>query len=178
MIPEALPAWYDHIISETNGGVHLDAERLNVPVAVIDVGGRTTDFLVVAEQAVRHNGSGSLRCGLLDLNRHVAEGIRARFDLEAVSERAMDDAARTGSVRLFGKSHDVADLVRGARHQLLERLHAETQRQLGQGVELEQIVFVGGGALALAADKQRISRTGFPSRRSPRIPPSPMRAGC
>ena len=59
---------------------------------------------------------------------------------------------RTGSVRLFGKTHDVADQVRDARRQLIERLHAETQRQLGRGAELERILFVGGGAVALADD--------------------------
>ena len=152
VIPEALAAWYDHIISEANGGVQLEAERLGVPVAVIDIGGRTTDFVVVADQAVRHDSSGSLRCGLLDLKRHVASAIRAKFDLEELSERAADDAVRSGSVRLFGKTHDVAELVRHARRELVERLHAETQRQLGRGAELERILFVGGGAVALAED--------------------------
>lgn len=152
VIPEALAAWYDHVITEADGGVRLEAERLEVPVAVVDIGGRTTDFVVVADQAVRHNGSGSLRQGLLDLKRQVGEGIRDRFELEEISERVTDEAVRTGSVRLFGKSHEVADLVRQARHQLIERLHAETQRQLGRGAELERILFVGGGAVALAED--------------------------
>ena len=152
VIPEALAAWYDHIIAETNGGVQLETERVSVPVAVIDIGGRTTDFVVVADQAVRHDRSGSLRCGLLDLKRQVAAAIRAQFDLEELSERATDDAVRTGSVRLFGKTHDVASHVRDARREIVERLHAETQRQLGRGAELEQILFVGGGAVALADD--------------------------
>ena len=152
VIPEALAAWYDHIISDTNEGVQLESERLGVPVAVVDIGGRTTDFVVVADQAVRHNSSGSLRCGLLDLKRQVADAIRGRFDLEELSERVTEDAVRNGSVRLFGKNHDVADQVRDARRQLVERLHAETQRQLGRGAELERILFVGGGAVALADD--------------------------
>jgi plasmid segregation protein ParM len=152
VIPEALAAWYDHIISEANGGVQLEAERLGVPVAVIDIGGRTTDFVVVADQAVRHDRSGSLRCGLLDLQRQVAAAIRGRFDLEELSQRATEEAVRTNSVRLFGKTHDVADQVRDARRELVERLHAETQRQLGRGAELERILFVGGGAVALADD--------------------------
>ena len=152
VIPEALAAWYDHIISDTNEGVQLESERLGVPVAVVDIGGRTTDFVVVADQAVRHNRSGSLRCGLLDLKRQVADAIRGRFDLEELSERLTEDAVRNGSVRLFGKNHDVADQLRDARRQLVERLHAETQRQLGRGAELERILFVGGGAVALADD--------------------------
>lgn len=154
VIPEALAAWYDHVITEDNESVQLAPERLSAPVAVVDIGGRTTDVVVVADQAVRHNHSGSLRCGLLDLHRHVGQSIRDRFALATLSERAIDDAVRTGSVRLFGKVHDVSETVREARHQILERLHAETQRQLGQGAELDQILFVGGGALALANDIQ------------------------
>ena len=150
VIPEALAAWYDHVITESDDGAELDAERLAAPVAVVDIGGRTTDFVVVADQAVRHDASGSLRCGLLDMKREVADAIRARFDLEEVSERVADEAVRTGCVRLFGATKDVTDLVRDARQQLIARLHAQTQRQLGRGAELERILFVGGGAVVLA----------------------------
>jgi len=80
----------------------------------------------------------------------VTEGIRARFDLEVVSERAADNAVQRGRVRLFGQDHDVSGLVRPAQRDLVARLHAETQRQLGRGAELERILFVGGGTVALA----------------------------
>lgn len=152
VIPEALAAWYDHVISEVNSDVQLDAERLSAPIAVIDIGGRTTDFVVVADQTIRHDSSGSLRCGLLDLKRQVAGAVRAKFDLEALSDRATEEAVRTGHVRLFGKTHDVSSQVREARRELVARLHAESGRQLGQGAELEEILFVGGGAVALADD--------------------------
>ena len=87
VIPEALAAWYDHVITESDDGVQLASERLQAPVAVVDIGGRTTDVVVVADQAVQHGSSGSLRCGLLDVKREVTEGIRSRFDMEVVSER-------------------------------------------------------------------------------------------
>lgn len=150
VIPEALAAWYDQVITESDGGIQLASERLDVPLAVVDIGGRTTDVVVVADQAVQHASSGSVRCGLLDVKREVAEGIRARFDLEVVSERCANQAVRHGRVRLFGRDHDVTDLMTRAQRQLIERLHAETQRQLGQGAELERVVFVGGGSVALA----------------------------
>jgi plasmid segregation protein ParM len=101
---------------------------------------------------VRHDNSGSLRCGLLDLKRLVAESVRSRFDLEEISERLMEDAVTSGSVRLYGKTNDVTEVVREARRQIVERLHAETQRLLGRGAELERILFVGGGTMALAED--------------------------
>ena len=152
IIPEALAAWYDDVIVEADGGVLVEGGRLQDPVAVVDIGGRTTDFVVVAEQAVRHASSGSLRCGLLDLHRQVSEAIRQRFDLESLSDGAAQAAVKGGRVRLFAQWHDVSEIVGQARGELLERLHAETRRQLGRGAELERIVFVGGGAVALAGD--------------------------
>ncbi|MGB5564215.1 MAG: ParM/StbA family protein, partial [Sedimenticolaceae bacterium] len=151
VIPEALAAWYDHVITESGNGVQLESERLHAPVAVVDIGGRTTDYVVVENQAVLHGSSGSLRCGLLDVKREVAEGIRGRFDMEVVSDRSVEEAVQRGAVRLFGKDHDVSDLVNTAQRQIVERLHAETQRQLGRGAELERILFVGGGTVAFAA---------------------------
>lgn len=150
IIPEALAAWYDHVITESRDGVQLEPERLQAPVAVVDIGGRTTDYVVVADQAVLHGGSGSLRCGLLDVKRDVRDAIQGRFDLETVSERLVEEALQRGTVRLFGQTHDVSPLVKVAERQLVERLHAETQRQLGRGAELERILIVGGGAVALA----------------------------
>ena len=63
VIPEALAAWYDHVITDRNGEVTLADERLGAPIAVVDIGGRTTDYVVVADQAVVHDASGSLRVG-------------------------------------------------------------------------------------------------------------------
>jgi hypothetical protein len=60
------------------------------------------------------------------------------------------NAVAKGAVRLYGKDHDIKGLVRDARQQVIERLHAETRRQLGLGAELDHILFVGGGTMALA----------------------------
>ena len=151
VIPEALAAWYDLVIVEGDGETRIEQSRVDAPIAVVDIGGRTTDFVVVADQAVRHESSGSLRCGLLNVKRMVGEAIRRRFDLENVRERTVDDAVQHGRVRLFGQSHDIAAIVQTAEQQVVERLHVEAQRQLGRGAELDRVLFVGGGAVVLAS---------------------------
>lgn len=152
VIPEALAAWYDDVIEESEDGVKVQDRRLQDPVAVVDIGGRTTDFVVVAGQAVHHASSGSLRCGLLDLHQRVSEAVRQRYDLESLSDGAAAAAVETGRVRLYGKWRDVSEIVSEARQELIGRLHTETQRRLGRGAELERILFVGGGAVVLAED--------------------------
>jgi plasmid segregation protein ParM len=150
VIPEALAAWYDHVIVEGDDGPSLDDQRLKTPLAIVDIGGRTTDFVLVADEKLWHESSGSLTCGLLDLREDIARAVCEAFDLEQLSETAVDRALEQGRVRLFGKDHDVADIVRDARRQLVSRVEQETRRRLGRGAELERVLFVGGGSVALA----------------------------
>jgi plasmid segregation protein ParM len=150
VIPEALAAWYDAVIVEKEGKARLDEKQLSVPVAIVDIGGRTTDYVVVKDQGILHASSGSLQCGMLDVKQRVADGIQARFDLETLSEQLVAQAVENKVVRLQGKDHDVAALVEAAKREVVERIHAETRRQLGLGVELDRVLFVGGGSVALA----------------------------
>ena len=150
VIPEALAAWYDYVIVEQGDGVTLDADRASVPVAIVDIGGRTTDYVVVKDQGIMHASSGSLQCGMLNVKQCVADGIQERFDLETLSEQLVSQAVEKKVVRLQGKDHDVTALVDAAKREVVERIHAETRRQLGLGMELDRILFVGGGTIALA----------------------------
>ena len=150
LIPEALAAWYDHVILEKEGRVLLDDQRIAEPIAIVDIGGRTTDYVVVKDQGILHAASGSLQCGMLDVKHRVADGIQARFDLEVLSEQILAQAVDRKVVRLHGKDHDITDLVDAAKREVVERIHAETRRQLGLGVELDRVLFVGGGTVALA----------------------------
>jgi len=150
VIPEALAAWYDYVIVTKANEVILDEIRLSVPIAIVDIGGRTTDYVVVKDQGVVHASSGSLQGGMFSVKQHVANGIQERFDLETVGDLLVSSAVERGIVRLYGKDHNVAALVDAAKRELVDRLYAETRRQLGLGVELDRIVFVGGGTVALA----------------------------
>jgi plasmid segregation protein ParM len=150
VIPEALAAWYDYVIVDQGDGVTLDADRLSVPVAIVDIGGRTTDYVVVKDQGILHAASGSLQCGMLDVKQLVENGVQERFDLETLGEQIVAHAVEHGVVRLHGKDYGVGALVDAAKQEIVERLHAETRRQLGLGVELDRVLFVGGGTVALA----------------------------
>jgi len=149
VIPEALAAWYDYVIVEESNGTTLDADRLSVPVIIVDIGGRATDYVMVKDQGILHVSSGSLQCGMLDVKQRVVDGIQERFDLESMSEQIVAQAVENRVVRLQGKDHDVAVLVDAAKYEVIERIHAEIRRQLGIGVDLDRALFVGGGAVAL-----------------------------
>jgi plasmid segregation protein ParM len=150
IIPEALAAWYDYVISDERGEARLDQARVALPVAVVDIGGRTTDTVVVRGQAILHGSSGSIPFGLLDVEQSVADALQERFDLEMVADRMVHRALKHRRLRLYGQEHDVSHEVLAAKAELVERLYAETRRQLGRAAELDQVLFVGGGTVALA----------------------------
>lgn len=151
VIPEALAAWYDHVIIEDGTeGVRLDESAVKAPLAIVDIGGRTTDFVVVADEKLWHQSSGSITCGLLDLRAEVAEAICAVHDLDSLSAAGIDQALTTNTICLFGKDHDVTAIVSKARQQIVLRIEQETRRRLGRGAELERVLFVGGGSVVLA----------------------------
>ena len=152
VIPEALAAWYDYVIVTNETGTSLDQKRVSAPIAIVDIGGRTTDYVVVQDQGVVHGSSGSLDRGLLNVKTQVTNSIQDAFDLTSISELRISAALETETIRLHGKDHDVSELIHIARQELVERLYSETRRLLGQGAELEHILFVGGGSAALAAD--------------------------
>ena len=150
VIPEALAAWYDYVIEDGDGQAQLKADRVRAPIAIVDIGGRTTDTVVMRNQGILHRSSGSFDCGLLDLQQALGEAIQDRFDLGPLSDRFLSQALRQQRVRLHGRDYDLRTEVAAAKHELVERLYAETRRQLGQGSELERVLFVGGGTVALA----------------------------
>lgn len=150
VIPEALAAWYDDVIAEHDGDARIDQDRVLRPVAVVDIGGRTTDTVVVRDQGILHASSGSFPFGLLDAREGLADALQERFDLEFVPERLLDAAMQHRRLRLYGRDHDVGHEVAAAKQELVERLYAECRRQLGRGLELDRVLFVGGGAVALA----------------------------
>lgn len=150
VIPEALAAWYDYVIVSKNGDAGLDQIRVSVPIAVVDIGGRTTDTVVVRDQGILHQSSGTFEFGLLNVKQSLADALQTRFDLDVVGDRLLTHAVQQKVVRLYGRDHDISTEVAAAKHELVERLYAETRRQLGRAVELDKVVFVGGGAVALA----------------------------
>lgn len=150
VIPEALAAWYDHVIVTSDDGVTLDADLVHAPIAVVDIGGRTTDFVVVQNQGVVHRSSGSLTKGMLDVHLAVRTGIQQRFDVGELGEQTISRAVDTQKVRLFGKDQDIAPLVTASKRELVEQIYSETRRKLGLGAELDRVLFVGGGSAALA----------------------------
>lgn len=156
VIPEALAAWYDHVILPNGDGTaSLDYFHAMAPIAVVDIGGRTMDTVVVRDRGIIHGSSGSYPLGVLDAVDTFSQEVEDYFGINFPDKSILARGFETGSVPYYGKMHDFSGAVTKAKKELAERLYSVVRRQFGTGVDLHQILLVGGGALALADEIRR-----------------------
>lgn len=148
VLPQAVSALVDwgH---DAKGGRLQGVQGL---VGIVDIGGRTTDVAVVEvgigdDMRIHHDKTGTINKGVLDAVALIGDGLRVKFDVSDELPRSIaEQAIRTGAVQLFGKEHQVGDLVQGAVNEVGDQIQRAVTRFLGQGAMLSKILFVGGGA--------------------------------
>ncbi|MFC5550277.1 plasmid segregation protein ParM domain-containing protein [Massilia aerilata] len=149
VISEAIAAFYDALI-QPDGAFDADIEALIArrPVAVVDMGGKTTDLVVVAEHvsSVYKDQSGTKDIGVLQLLDQVAEQIKSEFGLNDNPPLPyVEEACRTKKYELFGEDVDVSHIVEAACEAYLERVKNFFVSKLRDGSTVGAVVFVGGG---------------------------------
>lgn len=148
VMPQAISALVDWGIHEDGSSRPEMQESEKAAVAVVDIGGRTTDVaVVIGGNTIDHRRSGTANVGVLTVYEAVADALRARFGIdEEVPRLTCEEAVSGGTVRLFGKQHDVADLVRSSLEDVSGQIERCVKRYLGSGGLLAAVLFVGGGA--------------------------------
>ncbi len=144
VLSQAISAYADFLLDDTLNDRIGSSHR----IAVVDVGGRTTDVATLLDgKKIDHAHSGTQNIGVLDVQARLVTTIGKHFDFsETLPNGAYDQALRTGSIRIFGKDEDVSDLVKEAVHEVAGRIERTLQRYLASGASFDKVVIVGGGA--------------------------------
>lgn len=143
VFPEGLSAWIDYAILPDGT---MREEVSQETIAVIDVGGRTTDTAVILpDRRIDHARSGSADIGVLNVIEAVGVALHKELGAE-VPAHSIEQALTTKTIRAWGKSVDISAHVEAAADDVLSRVMREVNRRLGTGVDLDKIILVGGGA--------------------------------
>jgi plasmid segregation protein ParM len=141
---EGVAAWIDYALND-KGDVIANIGAL---AAVVDIGGRTTDCVTVLPGfKVDDRRSGTANIGVLDLYEAVARHACAKFNVPSVPMSEIENSIKTGFITLWGKPHDVKEIVAGSKKTLCEEIQREVSRRIGGAHEFEKVLFVGGGAV-------------------------------
>ncbi|WP_310622305.1 ParM/StbA family protein [Flexibacterium corallicola] len=141
---QAVAAWVDYALDDQ----FKPKVDLKGDVAVVDIGGRTTDIAtVVSGEHIDHARSGSINKGVLSVYEALQNQLRKKFDIEDdFSLAVLNAAVRNNRIDLWGKSQDVTKEVTEAVRMQQSQIGQAIQRNLGSGASFKKVLFVGGGS--------------------------------
>ena len=161
VIAEGVAAWFDYVVSvNSDGEAQFDGELARQNVAIIDIGGRTTDIAVIKESSLISDKSSTIDVGML-LVRNVIKGLIQEREEVSVNDQEIDRAVRENKAKIFGQIVDVSDIVIEAKNQALQKIRHEIKLRIGKGGDIDTVLFVGGGVLVFEEEiKELFPRNG------------------
>ncbi len=141
---QAVAAFVDHVLDDDL----KETADMDATIAVVDIGGRTTDIAVVVRgNSIDHEKSGTTNIGVLDVYKALSKEIRAKFKTrDEFPLSQMDQAVRTGKIRLWNEENDVSAEVASIVREHETRIAREVERRLGSASNISGVLFVGGGS--------------------------------
>lgn len=148
VLPEGYGAWLNYVHDrDEHGRATLNRDRSGGPVAIIDIGGRTTDICVVRNGEIDMQRTRTVVHGTQDVEQGVRGRVENAHDGIQLTAAQLDSALRCGTVRMYGKDVDVKELRAAAVSDVFARIGDEVRAILGAAADIDAVVFVGGGAV-------------------------------
>lgn len=144
VLAEGVAAWMDLVLYRNQDGNIVKNKQLSAQrIAIIDIGGRTTDIAVIQEGIMDNQRSSTIEVGMLAVRDAISAAINSAHGVEPTSEM-LNDALSTRTIKLWGTATNVDDLVEKAIISTVTRIKAEVKKLLQNAVDIDRVVFVGG----------------------------------
>lgn len=150
---EANAAFYD-VLMDDNGETTEIAKQYELEdygAAVLDIGGRTTDCVVVnPDGSLNARRSGTHNLGVLDLQDRVRSSLKNKHRLGHISEIALNKALITGKYGPIANQIDISEILAEEKQALFDGLDAFIKSTIGDSSDVPALILVGGGAYVLS----------------------------
>jgi plasmid segregation protein ParM len=132
-----------------NKGHVVNQDLATGAVGVIDVGGRTTNFLSVNRLSEIGRETSSVNVGAWDVVRAVREHLAGACPNLDLRDHQIVEAVIRRSVRYYGKLVDLGPVVEATLELMAESVIAQATQLWSGAAALDAILVAGGGALLL-----------------------------
>jgi hypothetical protein len=147
LIAESVAAWFDFVIDQN---FQIRHDVVNDCMAVVDIGGRTTDITVFQNGQVSMEYSGTLDTGALEIQKKVSDALSVRFPGTKFPRSMLIDSVSLGKLPIGGGEFDVSEEVLEGKRFLATNIELFMKTRFGSQMPLmTRVLFVGGGAHAL-----------------------------
>lgn len=147
ILPEPFGSLFDLILDYT--GNIVDENLAASKVGIIDVGFRTTDYIVVDNLENIDRLSGSSNTALSTAYVLISELLKEEFKISKPIYQ-LDQVIRSGEIRISGKTYNLDEIKKHAFSVVAEKLITEINSLWINKWELDMVFITGGGGVALA----------------------------
>lgn len=147
VLPEPFGSLFD-LILDYNGNV-VDENLAASKVGIIDIGFRTTDYIVVDNLENIDRLSGSSNTALSTAYVLISELLKEEFKISKPIYQ-LDQIVRSGEIRISGKTYKLDEIIKHAFSVVAEKLITEINSLWINKWELDMVFITGGGGVALA----------------------------
>jgi hypothetical protein len=148
VVPEAFGSLCYWILS-VDGAKFVDLELAEGAVAVIDIGGYTTDVLTFHTLDLGPV-YGSVERGVINVREDVNAAIKRRFQRSDLKTPTVDGVIETRRYKHAGREYDVREIVDAALWDLTDGVLDIWINQLESGVDYDGVILTGGGSGLIA----------------------------
>ena len=143
VIPQPIGGFLDYTL-RPRGAYQQMRNQMNL---IIDPGFFTLDWVVSEGVKMMDSRSGSIEGGMSSVISTIAEQIGKEIRIQIDDHHPIDEALRNGKKpRFFGKEHDITPYIKVAHEKTRQFVAALANRVGKQGMDIDNIVIVGGGA--------------------------------
>lgn len=157
VVSEGIAAWMDYVISrDESGKCFFDKEKLEMNIAVVDVGGRTTDVCVIQNFDIDRERTDTADIGMLDVKEGLRKAINQEYDTE-INDVQLNQAMSTKTIKLYGVEHNITEAYEEALADVVNKIETLVKKILKKTSDIDFIYMVGGGVYQM----ERFMRTWF-----------------
>lgn len=149
VIPQGFGCLFDQALNDS--GKIVDQGLKNSRVAVVDIGGRTTNFLLAHKLRMIDKDSMSCEFGGWNVVRAVWDYLKVNYPGVTVDEYGLVEHVISRSIKIKGEPVDLTPVVNQAARDLARDVISQARR-LWNGAELINAVLVCGGAAHLVGE--------------------------
>ncbi len=132
----------------SDDGKPINSEFLKQKVGIIDIGFRTTDYVVSDKMQYSERGSKTTDNGIAKAFSVIANKLREKSGVN-IELFKLYDALVKGSIKIRGKEYDLSNIKEQVYQQLATQIVADAERFWVDDWDIDFVVISGGGSVLL-----------------------------
>jgi len=147
VVPQPFGSVFSVLLNDQ--GTVADSRYRTEKIGVIDVGFCTSDYTISDRTRYLERGSQTSDLGIASAFRRIAAELEEESEIDVPLYR-LYDAVDRGSIRIRGKTIDIAALSQKAFNDLATGIANEVERLWAEDWDIDEILISGGGGKVLA----------------------------